>query len=84
MATLTSPLPLWERVARTVRCETGEGSRPLVMLLPLIRHGLRPRHLTSELRSSRIPQGEKGRRLRRARSGLRCRRSKRQTDKDTA
>src|SRR5204862_5842931 len=23
---LSSPLPLWERVARIVRCETGEGS----------------------------------------------------------
>jgi hypothetical protein len=28
---------LWERVDRTDRCETGEGSRPLVLLLPLIR-----------------------------------------------
>jgi hypothetical protein len=28
---------LWERVARIVRCETGEGSLTLVMLLPLIR-----------------------------------------------
>jgi hypothetical protein len=24
---LTSPLPLWERVARIVRCATGEGFR---------------------------------------------------------
>jgi hypothetical protein len=29
----------------------GEGSRPLVLKHPLIRHGLRPRHL--------LPQGEK-------------------------
>src|SRR5262249_38977906 len=31
------PLPLWERVARIARCETGEGSRTLVMPLPLTR-----------------------------------------------
>jgi hypothetical protein len=36
--TLSSPLPfLWERVARIVRCETGEGSRRRVMSPPLIR-----------------------------------------------
>ena len=33
-ALLLFPLPLWERVARIVRWETGEGSRLLVMLLP--------------------------------------------------
>jgi hypothetical protein len=45
---------LWERVDRRRASggETGEGSLTLVVRLPLIRHGLRPRHL--------LPQGEKG------------------------
>ena len=45
------PLPSRERVARIVRCETGEGSRRRCLWRRLIRHGLRPRHL--------LPQGEK-------------------------
>ncbi|MDB5542774.1 MAG: hypothetical protein JWQ89_4501 [Devosia sp.] len=36
--------PLWERVARIVRCETGEGVMSLVVWRPLIRRFAPPSH----------------------------------------
>ncbi len=56
------PSPLWEedpadRPTLAKRRRDGEGSLPLVTLLPLIRHARRARRL--------LPQGEKGRQSRR-------------------